>query len=320
MPDLLTAFDELTAVTARHRKNRVTNAVIENNAALRYMKKQDNIKVKGGSEIVEAVGLVENSTITNIAGFQTAATNYDNNLQACRVPWASKWMSVSCPGDLLRKNQGKEAFVDLVNAKVDIAEDSAANYIAAEIHGDASVDQSLFGFQLWLQASGLGIAGGLDAGVYSNWANKVHQFSGTALSDTTGLTARADFNKAWIKVVFDREKPNVVLTTHDIYNVYEASVQQQMRYMDMKSAETGVESVMYKSAPVVFDVNANFAANAEKAMMLNTKHWYLFEHPEAQWKKEEKRKPVNADAIVIPFLWMGNVLNKQRRTNCLLKP
>ena len=314
MADVLAVFDELTAVTTRHRQKRVTDNVTAHNAGLRRMKDRGNVQLYGGSEIVEPIGLVENSTITNIAGFQTASTNYDNNVTACRVPWVSKWMSVAQPGDQLRKNNGADALVKLVNAKIEIAEASAANYMNAEFYGDASVDQGLFGLKLWIQSNGLGIAGGLDASTYSNWANQYQQFSSTVLTDTTGQVCRSDFNKLYVNLVFDMEKPDVCIATHDVYNVYEASIQQQMRYMDAKSADGGVESVMYKHMPVIFDANANFASNGELNYMLNTKHLYMFEHPQAHWKKEEARRPVNADAIVIPFLWMGNVIAKSRRS------
>lgn len=322
MPDVLAVFDELTATTAKHRKGRVTDSVTAHNAVLRRVEGNGNVKIGGGQEIVEPVGLIENSTITNIAGFQTASTNYDNNITACRVPWVSKWMSVSCPGDLLRKNSGADALVKLVNAKYDIAHASAANYMNAELCGDASGDQAMFGMKLWLQNDGLGIAGGIDASTYSNWSNKFKALSGTALSDATGTTMRSDWNKLYIQLVFDMEMPDVSVNTHDIYNVYEAAVQQQMRYpqyMGKKEAETGVDSLAYKSMPVVFDVNANFASTGQLSYMLNTKHLYLFEHPQAKWDKEEARKMTNADGIIVPFLWMGNFLAKSRRTQGLLR-
>ena len=327
MADVLQVFDELTAVTTKHRQKRVTDNVTQNNQVLRRMKERGNVSIYGGAEIVEPVGLVENSTITNIAGFQTAPTNYDNNVTAVRAPWVSKWMSVSAPGDLLRKNNGADALVKLVNAKVDIAEASAANYMNAEVCGDGSIDQSIFGLKLWIQqaasaagtgGSGVGLAGGVDAGTYSHGANRSQTFSATAISDTTGLTARSDFNKLYLNLVFDMEKPDVVVATYDVYNVYEASIQQQMRYMDAKSADGGVESVMYKHMPVYFDANANFASAGQLAYMLNTKHLYMFEHPQARWEKEEARRPYNADAIIIPFLWMGNMICKSRRTQGIL--
>lgn len=318
MADIAEVFDELTATTQRHRNRTVTDNVTQHNLFLRKMADRGNRQVYGGSDIVEPLGLVENSTITNIAGFQVAATNYDNNVTACRVPWVSKWMSVTAPGDLLRKNMGADAIVKLVESKIDIAESTASNYMNTEMYSDASVDQSIFGTQVWVTTAGTGIAGGVDASTYSNWQNQQQQFSATAFSDTTGLTLRADMNKLWINCVFDMETPDLVIMTHDAYNVYEASIQQQMRYMDKKTAETGVETIMYKSAPVWFDATANFAANGQKVYMFNTKHWYLFEHPQARWKKEEMRKPYNADGIIIPFLWMGNLMCKSRRTQGLL--
>jgi hypothetical protein len=318
MADVLEVFDELTATTQRHRQKTVTDNVTQHNLLLRKMKERGNVTIYGGSDIVEPLGLVENSTITNIAGFQTAATNYDNNVTACRVPWVSKWMAVTCPGDLLRKNMGADAIVKLVDSKIDIAEGSAANYMNAEMYSDGSTDQSIYGLQLWVTTAGTGTAGGTSASIYSNWANQQKTFAAAAFSDTTGLTMRSDFNAQWIKQVFNMEMPDLIVTTNDAYNVYEASIQQQIRYMDKQSADGAIETVMYKSAPVWFDVNANFASTGQKVYLLNTKHIYMFEHPQARWKKEEKRKPVNADGIVIPFIWMGNMMFKSRRTQGII--
>ena len=67
MADIAEVFDELTATTQRHRNRTVTDNVTQHNLFLRKMADRGNRQVYGGSDIVEPLGLVENSTITNIA-------------------------------------------------------------------------------------------------------------------------------------------------------------------------------------------------------------------------------------------------------------
>lgn len=311
-------FSELTAFTIRHQKRRITDNITAHNALYRAIKKRGNMKtdISGGDEIVEAVILQENNSIQNFSGFQRLNVGEQENGSAVKFPWVQKWMSVVASGDELRKNRGQEGLIKLVNARIEAAEATAANRMNVELYGDGSVAESIGGLQLLIQDNGQGTVGGIDASLWSNWRNQFREMTGTGAWSKS--TIRGEFNKLWIDTCFDMEKPDLILCTIDVYNAYEESVQDQFRIMDMKSAETGVETLYYKSAPVTHDVNANFAATDERAFFLNTKHLYLFEHPDARWEKEEARKPVDQDAVVIPFIWMGNMAIKSRRSQGVL--
>ncbi|TIU05575.1 MAG: phage major capsid protein, partial [Mesorhizobium sp.] len=39
---------------------------------------------------------------------------------------------------------------------------------------------------------------------------------------------------------------------------------------------------------------------------------YVDQHKEAQWTQDDEKKPVNQDAVVIPFYWMGNLVCSNR--------
>jgi hypothetical protein len=130
---------------------------------------------------------------------------------------------------------------------------------------------------------------------------------------------RGYFNRLWSLTERGTNKTDLIIASNDFYNAYEASVQQQVRYMNKTKAEDGFETIAYKSADVVRDACANFATNAELAYFLNTKYLYLFEHPKARWEREETRTPPDQDVTIVPFIWMGNMMCRGRRDQGLLK-
>ena len=77
-------------------------------------------------------------------------------------------------------------------------------------------------------------------------------------------------------------------------------------------AQSGFIGLKYKTADVIFDDNTNFTTTAEKGYFLNTDYLYVDQHKEAQWTQDDEKKPVNQDAVVIPFYWMGNAVCSNR--------
>ena len=82
--------------------------------------------------------------------------------------------------------------------------------------------------------------------------------------------------------------------------------------MDEDMANSGFANLKYKSAQVIFDDNANFTTTAEKGYFLNTDYLYIAQHEQAQWSQDDEKKPVNQDAVVSPFYWMGNMVCSNR--------
>jgi hypothetical protein len=125
-------------------------------------------------------------------------------------------------------------------------------------------------------------------------------------------------NTLWLQLVRGSDKPDLIVSTHDLYSVYEGGLQDLQRYADADMASAGFESLKYKSAPLVFDDNTNFATTGEMMYFLNTNYLYLIEHSDARWEQDDEKKPVNQDAVVIPLYWMGQMATSNRSLQGLL--
>ena len=312
------AFDEVTASTFAHRKKSVTDNITGQNALLNMLREKNRIRtdVKGGTQIEEPVILMPNGTVGNFSGFQAHNINESEVSTNAAYQWSNKFMYVVASGPELRMNSGFEAVYSLSQTRIEAAEASAANHMAAELYSDGSVVDGLTGLQAFIQADGQGTVGGINSANFANWRN---QFKEMETTNSWQTAVRKEFNALYIKCCLNTDKVDLIMASHDVYNAYEATLQEQIRYMDKSAANGGHETVRYKTAEVVFDTNTNFAASAERAYFLTTKNMALVEHPQAKWEKEAARKPVNADGIIIPFYWMGNLTMKSRRTMGLLK-
>lgn len=322
MASLADAFVEIDAITRKHRKQRVTSSVAEHNALLSILKEKNKIRhdVDGGTEIVEPVALLENSTIQNYSGFDPLNDGDSESTFPARFGWAQKAIHVAASGKELRMNSGKNAMVRLVKMKQQIAEETAANRMAIELYGDGTGYEAIDGLQTYLTTNGAGIVGGIDSSVYTNWQNKVYEMPGTDAWSST--TIEEYFATLYKKCVVGKDRPDLIMASHDIYTALEKAIMEKTRYqgyMDQKKANFDFEHIIFKNnVPVHFDSNVNFGETAERAYFLNCDHLYLVEHPQAKWDFEEGRKATNVDGVFIPAYWMGNLITKKRRTSGLL--
>jgi hypothetical protein len=129
---------------------------------------------------------------------------------------------------------------------------------------------------------------------------------------------RADMNSLWLTLNRGADKPDIVVMSHDMYSLYEIGQQQLQRYMDADMAQAGFTGLKYKSADVIFDDNTNFSTTAETAYFLNTDYLYLAQHKDAQWTQDDEKRPINQDAVVIPYYWMGNLVCSNRSLQGIL--
>lgn len=294
----------MVSTTLRHSATDVTDNVSAHNALLRKIKAKGKIKtVSGGYEAQEPLEYAENSTYTRYAGYDTLNTNASDVITSAKYDWAQVAIHVTASGRELRQNSGKEAMINLVKTRKSNAMKTAANNFSIDLYSDGSLTNQIGGLANLIQTNGQGTVGGINSTTWTFWRNKFREMAGTNTFSTS--TIQGEFNAMWLPLVRGADKPDLIVASHDIYSVYEASLQQNMRYTSAKEGELGFSSLKYKTADVIFDDNTNFTTTAEKAYFLNTDYLYLVQHKEAQWTADDEKKPINQDAVVVPMYWMG---------------
>lgn len=306
-----TTFTEMVSTTLRNSATDVADNVSKHNALLNRLKKKGKIRnLSGGYEIQVPLEYAENSTYQRYGGYDTLNTNASDVVTSAKYDWAQIALHVVSSGRELKQNSGKEAMINLVKTKKANALKTAANNFSVDLYSDGSLTNQIGGLANIIQTNGQGTVGGINSATWTFWRNKFREIPGT--DAYTKDTIVGEFNKLWLPLNRGADKPDLIVLSHDFYSVYEASQQQLQRYMDADMAQSGFIGLKYKTADVIFDDNTNFTTTAEKGYFLNTDYLYIDQHREAQWTQDDEKRPINQDAIVIPYYWMGNVVCSNR--------
>ena len=306
-----TIFTEMVSTTLRNSAKEVADNVSKHNALLNILKKKKrSINLDGGTEIQIQLEYAENSTYQRYAGFDTLNVNQSDIVTSAKYDWAQVALHVVASGAELRKNSGRSQMINLVKTKKANVLKTAANNFSVDAYSDGSLANQIGGLAQIIQSNGQGTVGGINSATWTFWQNKFLEIAGS--NAYTKDTLKGEFNKLWLRLNRGADKPDLIVLSHDFYSVYESGEQQLQRYMDEDMANSGFANLKYKSAQVIFDDNANFTTTAEKGYFLNTDYLYIAQHQEAQWSQDDEKKPVNQDAVVIPYYWMGNMVCSNR--------
>lgn len=231
-------------------------------------------------------------------------------ITSAKYDWCQIALHVVSSGRELRMNSGRSQMINLVKTKKSNALKTAANNFSIDIYSDGALSNQIGGLANVIQTNGQGTVGGLNSATFTFWRNKYREITGT--NAYTSTTFKQEMNALWLQQVRGADKPDLIVLSHDFFSVYEAGEQQLQRYMDAKMADAGFVGLKYKTADVIFDDNTNFTTTAEKGFFLNTDYLYVAQHRDAQWTADDEKKPINQDAIVLPYYWMGNMVCSNR--------
>ena len=301
-------FTEMVSTTLRNHKKEVTDNVSDQNALYSWLKKKGHIQTKsGGYNIVFPLDYAENGTYLRYSGYDAQNTAASDVISAASYEWSQISIHVTASGRELKMNNGEEAMINLVKARIKNATRTAANNMSVDIYSDGALTNQIGGLAALITQDGTGTVGGIVAATYTFWKNQFSDMTSPAATNIIGY-----MNGLWLGLVRGTDKPDLIVSSHDLYNYYEAALQANQRYADSKSASAGFESLKYKTASVIFDSNTNFTTTTEDMYFLNTDYLYMVEHSEAKWTQDEQKVPVNQDAVVIPMYWMGQLVCTNR--------
>jgi hypothetical protein len=104
------------------------------------------------------------------------------------------------------------------------------------------------------------------------------------------------------------DHPDLLLTTQTLFEKYEALLQPQLRYTDTKTADAGFQNLLFKAAPVMYDVHCT----AGVFYMLNTKYLTLVGHSGKWFSQTAFVSPEDVDARYALIMCYGNLTVRNR--------
>jgi hypothetical protein len=116
-------------------------------------------------------------------------------------------------------------------------------------------------------------------------------------------------NTMWASLIRGSDRPDLILMDNQFWGIYIASLQNQQRFTDPKSATRGFPTIKYMDADVVLDGGIGGYATTKTAYFLNTKylHWRPHGARNMVPLSPNRRYAINQDAEVQILAWAGNL-------------
>lgn len=306
-----TNISDILATTIESRTKKIADNVTSNNAILARLKSRGRIKTfSGGHKILQELSFAENANAGWYSGYDLLPVGVSDVISAAEFNIKQAAVPVVISGLEMLKNSGKEALIDLMEARLSVAESTMANLITDGLYSDGtgSGGKEIDGLGAALPTDPTAAAyGGINGATFTFWQNYVKDAASFAL---------ADMNDVWANTMRGNDRVDLIMCDAVFWKAYVDSLQDQQRFSNTNEGDRGFMSIKFMDADVVLDggiytggVTGASGAPTGTAYYLNTDYIHYRPHRDRNMVplSPNKRHATNQDAEVQILAWAGNL-------------
>lgn len=300
---------DIVTTTLESRTHKIRDNVEKNNALLAQLKMKGRKRpFSGGRLIYEEISFAENGNGGWYSGYDTLPVAAQDVLTSAEFSIKQYAVPVTVSGLEMLQNSGKEAVIDLLDARIGVAESTMKNAITQGLYSDGtgSGGKIITGLDAAVpQDPTTGTYGAINRATYTFWRSQLYDPSSTP----TSTTIQAYMNTLWASCSRGADTPDLIIAGSTIWGTFLASMQTIQRVTDPKSATAGFGSLKYITADVVLDGGVGGFGTATDMYFLNTDYIHYRPHSDRDMVPLDpnKRYAVNQDAAVSILGWAGNL-------------
>lgn len=317
-----TFSDFVTTVTNQvYVKKVVDNILTGNFGLMRFM--ANSRPWAGGDQIILPIKIAKSTGGGSYSGLDTFNVAQSSERIMASVDPKQSYRSVVISGIQQAVNQGDGKVLDLLAVEMESKAADMKDDLGTQFYSDGTGNSSkdITGLAAAVDdATNVTTYEGISRSTYTQWKATYTSDSSLAIADMA-----SDFNAAKVGA----EDPTLLLSTPAIFNIYEALMDQDVRYnltftgydqiygkgMPRKSSQLaqgqGFNSLYFRGLPLVADEKCTTG----RLYTLNENHiwFYTFrKHPKHTAQKHGffwtgLKEPVNQDGDIGQFLWYGNL-------------
>lgn len=243
-------------------------------------------------------------------------------MTAARFPIKQASVAVTISGLEGLQNRSEEQMIDLIESRVDTAEDTFWNQMSAAVYSDGTgfSGKQMTGLAaLVSKAPTSGVVGGIDRASQTFWRNTAVNATTDARGVVTSANVQSYMNGITIGLKRNSDGVGLIVMDGNYYQAYLTSLQSIQRITaesdngsGNQGAGAGFTSLKYfgagKSVDVVLDGGRNGQIPTNTAYFLNLDYLFYRPHAARNFKVVGgERTNVNQDAIVKIMAWAGNM-------------
>jgi len=311
-------LNELQAITDEYIDSTDNDIYFKSNVLLYKLmgsNQRGRKTVPGGKKIQVVLEYAESNSGAYGASTQLP-TNRREVFNAAFFPWAAYFGGVTIDLDDKRQNSGDHAIVNVVNGKVKNAQKTIRKIMGQEIYGKRNNNVDSNGNPVGFV--GMGDLFNSDSTIaYGEIAeDDMAEWNSNVLTDslTMSFTTMQELRRA-AKVDDNQDgQPNLYITTQELKDAFENTLQQQARYAERNLVDAGFQNILFDGAPVVTDNKCG----ANKVYGFNLEHLDILTHQDYNFTQPVWNSPVDQPDTAVAFIkWSGNLVCRNRKAHVL---
>lgn len=321
---------DIIATTIQNRSGELADNVTNNNALLRRLKSKGNVRpFSGGNVILEEIMYTDSSTINvnSYSGYEVLNITPNSPISAAQFDIKQYAGAVTISGLEMLQNSGKEAFIDLAEGRMKVAEAQLANRIDYDCYQDGTGNSSknIGGLALLVpDTPTTGTVGGISRSSFSFWQPQAY----SGVTDGGAAVSAANIQQYMttlaLRLVRGTNKPDLWVASSNYYGLYVNSLQAIQRISSADGGGTagaGFASLKFYGGGMAADVVlgggvsgavsgsvSSSGATSSHMWALNTDYIFFRPHRDRNFVPiGGERQSVNQDAVVKLIGWAGNM-------------
>jgi hypothetical protein len=296
----------LTTTLANYRPT-LKDQIFNQNVTYYTLRKQGQERLDGGFEIYEPLNYEKNLTVGSIGKWDVIDTAEQDTFTNVKYDWKMIAGSVAIAYQDILKNSGKSQLINLLKAKVNVAQNSMAEEVNKEMWKLTPGTNDLLSIPIIIAydpTASSTTCGGINQSTYSWWRNRYKNSAGTTFAAWQKEIAQIynDCSKgvsSGNKMGGGRDNPNLIIADQATYEQYAAmafSKGEIGMVRDDNYANLGFENLKYRRAIMLWDEYVpDDANNAEgeaaggtrtegSMYFLNTNYLHMVTHRDCDMK------------------------------------
>ena len=305
-------WSEIMTTTLESRTKKLADNVTKNNAILNRLNKRGKVKpVSGGRVIAQELNYAENSTYKRYSGYETLNISPSEVFTAAEFDWKQAAVAISISGLEQLQNSGPEAMIDLLESRIENAEQTMQNNLSADFYSDGTADggKQIGGLQLLVADTPTsGTVGGINRASWAFWRNQSYDATTDGGAAVTAANITKYMNTLYLRCSRGNDHPDLIIADNNYYQAYWESLQAIQRVTSSDMAEAGFQALKFMNSDVVFDGGYGGAAPSNHMYFLNTNYIFWRPHRDRNMVPlNPDRFAVNQDAMVKLIAVAGNM-------------
>lgn len=232
------SISEIQAASWEYREKKPSDAVSDNIPFLFMARQKGRVKtINGGRVIYENIKYAQNNYVQRIDPTQQITVGYNQTLTA--FEYSPKIIVVPVTINMLEEaqNQGDAKFIDMLDERSEVAEESLYNQMELDLQGDGTgfSGKAFPGIKSYVVDSVTGGSyGGLARSAYTSIRNVSIDAPSTFTGDTDSSNIESRLRYTKNKCVRNSDRPDVLFAGEDYYNAGADAMSAKQRFTQNK--------------------------------------------------------------------------------------